>query len=403
MVNTRSHHAALTRREHHNKHKSKWHQLVHHATTFANHAAAAYSYRQHMSGPRSKTSTKKEERIHGDDVHSGLTSTGYSIVVNPHWHKHCSSTAFQYIENYTGFLTSTSGQGQQVKTLAVVGHVNQAMLPPQNSTIHFNSPNIPTQPYYNLNPNAHITGSGLFSSSTKDYTAEKIFMSNVGIDLRVANFSTVGAEVDIYVLKTIADGNDFPDALWSQATSNQSLNQPYATQPAAGAGTGNVVGAMNNGIVGNNPQAYRDFKKCFKVLKVHHINLGAAAEEKIHFHVKMNLLIDFAKMVDMNPGYTNDPATWTQGNTTLGWVKGSLSIMVVCHGALAMNQDTPVGLPVFNTAELGFAVTKHHYFRTIEATAQNLDTIIYDSQIPAVTLAPKSVNILDAIAASISA
>lgn len=366
----------------------------------AAHVAHNVVRRKHKTKSRSTmTSTKKEEKMHGDDVHSGLTSTGYKIVLNKKQPKSVDKgRAFQYVENSQGKLQgSTPGPYQDVKTICSVGSTNQALTITNNVVFANAGPALALVPYRNLNPNVYYTGSDFYGTvaNAQAMQLEKIFLKSVGIDLRVVNLTNFAAEVDIYVYRAKQNSNVYPDVLWNKCAVSHGLGKGQATVAGVATGYGEDVGYPSNIYVGSNPYLFKEFNKFFQTVKVHHINLAAAAEEKIHFQVLANYMIDFAKILQLNPNMnTQVSATWTEANTTMKTLKGQLYIMMVARGGLVETQDALNSIANGPT-QIGYTYTKHHSFRTVAKTVQQIDPVVIDNNIPNSILPGKIINIVD--------
>jgi hypothetical protein len=354
-------------------------------------------------GSRTQTSTKKEERMHGDDVHSGITSTGYKVVVNPKVPKLMQKyIGFKVFESYPYAQASDVGGNQNVTTIAVLGSIQQQM----TSTASLNlgaAPDLALNGYIGLNPDGGMVGPTALSSLTQ-IPDQKFLYRQTDLTLRVANLTTLAAEVDIYVLKCVAQCAKLPDVLWSELCNIDA----YGTNGLAQPSTGNFVagasfGYINPSVVGSNPFEYREFKKFWKPLKIHHINLAAAAEEKVHFSIINNQTFDIAQNIELNPAMTRAPATWISGNVTVKYPKGCVAVMMVSRGALIKDTATDK-LISYGRTEIGYTVTKLSRFAPIKTSSRKTQPMYGNSNIPLTSLATQAqISILDSVGAPVKA
>lgn len=346
---------------------------------------------------RSVTSTKKEEKMHGDDVHSGITSTGYRVVVNPKMPKSVlNRVGWQYLENYTGQLSSNPG-AQGCSTIAQIGTVAQCMVSSGNTVNYGSASSLGFQSYMSINPNEASTGGPVIAAIAQP-ASDRFLLDRTTLTIRLANFSNMASEAELYVFKSKMNSAHPPDTLWTEL-SVDSVNNQYAaaTQPVSGSATGNALGRASTTFVGATPFQHPTFKKFFQLLKVHHVNLAAAAEEKVVFNIKNNQLIDTTKIIELNTSYTTSPASWTQAATDIFNLRGTVCVMLVVRGALA--RDTGIAnVCTLASTETGFSVSKHHYFKPVKSIQARFNPVVGMTQFPSTTDATtKTFNVVDAL------
>ena len=373
-----------------------YHHPYHHNTQY-NVGKITSHFKTRKPGSRTVTSTKKEEKMHGDDVHSGMTSTGYKVVANPKVPRSVDpGRAFQYIETFQGVLTSNLGPQQAATVNVCIGTTSQAIVGEGTSVQHFDNPTSSSVPYLQLNPNQYITGSTVYNN-LEGTSLEKIFLSGCGVHLRVANFTSLPTEFEVYVLKNKTNHNKTAVQMWEACAKNHGLNEPINAAPAVGASTGETVGYYTSNVTGGNPFMFKEFNKIFQLLKAHHVNLGPSAQENIHFNIKMNMMIDAAKIIQLNNNFSNNPASWSAANITQNHMRGGIQFLIVLRGGLTRSTDAGSSTS-YGAAEIGCTVVKHHYFKTVRKSSQQVDPLVIDVQVPSAN-AVRQVNIVDAAAA----
>lgn len=390
--------------------------LTHHYRT--PHKVHLHTPIRKKSGQRSKsrtpnsrtmTKTKTEEKIHGDDIHSGITQSGYKIVVNKFVPKSVDpGKAWQYLEAATKVVTNAPG-GQNAGTISFVGTIPQHLFVGNAGNTDVGAdPSQSSTAYIKLNPNAANSGSAAWNvNNTPPIT--KYFYQHCGLTMRVANLTSAAAEVELIVLRCNQSNNFFPEDWWTQCAKNHGLNQ-FTSTPGIGGGGNTISGTLGYSasfLLDATPFSFKEYKKLWTPIKIHNINLAGAATEKVHFSIKMNQTVDVGKFIGMNNNYTQSSSTWTGANTTVRFPRGSIAIMAVMRGSLGKDTTSPgpaQGCCVPVGTEIGFYVTKHNYFQTINKTVQQLDPEIALYNTTAPTAAnTKLINIVDVVSAVTSA
>jgi len=352
----------------------------------------------------SMTSTKKEETMHGDDIHSGITSTGYKVIVHPKvpalMQKYI---GYRVYEAYTYLQQRIVGGSQFASTIYFSGTIPQTMISTGGTLKLGQNPDLTEDSYVGLNPDGDNLSAPALTAPV--YVADqKLCLRTVDLTIRVSNFSTIAAEVDLFFFKCVQDCDFPPDQMWDRLTATGNFGAGSISQPAGGTATGGNFGFPTKSQIGYSPLENRDFKKFWKPLKIHHINLGSAAEEKIHFSVLQNQTLDLARFIGLNKAYTTDTATWTIANTTVKYPKGSTAVMMVSRGALVKDTtDVSQNLCTFGGVEIGYAVTKITRFSPVKNPSRKTQPIYGNSYVP-LTSGPeqKQVNIVDQVMAVVS-
>jgi len=356
-------------------------------------------HKKKKQGSRSMTWSKKEEKIHGDDVHSGITSTGYKVIVNKKVPKLMQKyVGFKVYEAYTYLQQRIVGGFQTASTICFLGTIPQTMISTASLNLGQN-PDLTEDAYVGLNPDAGMVGAPALNS-VPYIPDQKLCLRTVDLTLRVSNFSSIGAEVELIFFKCVNDTDFPPDQMWDRLVDTGGFGTTNMTQPSSGNWTGGNFGHPTKNAVGTSPLENRDFKKFWRPLKIHHINLAASAEEKIHYSVVQNQNLDLARFIGLNKSYTTDIATWTIANTTVKYPKGSTALMMVSRGALVkdVTEGGQPNLCTFGGVEIGYAITKITRFSPVKNPSKKTQPLFGQSYIPGTQGNKQSyINIVDQV------
>lgn len=346
---------------HHNPYQLAYH-AAHHLGHYAGRQARRYledkfhQWRKRtFSQKKPVGKNKKEEKLHGDDVHSGITSTGYRIKVNemPKRLKLVKGQNIRYHETKNNVAVNSAGL-QNVENIIEVGTVKSLILADSSAELTSDTTKVS---FLSLNPYATNTGSSYFGSSVKP-SNDAIFLKNCDVSLEIVNSSTVAAEADLYVLKYKQYNANGPQTVWTDSLKSDALGQPAQVYPPATTCAG-VPGYELITDPGLRPSGTKGFNNAFKVLKVHHLNLGPAAYEKVNFNLEMNLLMSVEKVAAVNPAISGESTNWTTGNIVCNFMKGGIAIMLVHKGAVVIsNAVTESGADgaTYGVAKLGVVI-----------------------------------------------
>lgn len=319
-----------------------------------------------------------------DDLHSGMSMRHYNIVIQKPPKGLMKGGSQQWFEQY-GYRSTSSGGLQSGYELCHVGTASQIAVSSGTAISYAANPTQSSWRYLAFNPYEATSGSTIFTATTVPLT-DKICLANIEIQIDITNFENLAANVDIYLLRCKQNAVQGPIGSWTQSAQNvQSNSLSSAGTTAAGVATGGVVGYANNVVVGVKPTMFKDWMQLWKIVKVHHINLAAAAHEQVTFNVRYNQVFDMSKVIQAQTAYTATPATWTQANINLPFLKGGLSVLVVQRGCVVDDVTAGATLPTFGTSDIGYVVTKKHVFKPMYGNANRLSGATAYPQISAPT------------------
>nr|WAE43203.1 MAG: capsid protein [Cressdnaviricota sp.] len=373
-------------------------------------ARVGYNKHQGIHGHASferKTHLKPQGgfRIKADDLHSGVSTASYKILVGkPKKRVDYKSGVFHYEEITAGRFAQPAGL-QSCNVSDTVGSTAEWAVAGGTAGNHFGTGNIAVS-LFSLNSGGWNGGSALWGSSTR-IAGDKLYLSSCSLKMSVANFSSVNASVWIYICESVRNHNNPPNALWTSDSNVENVGGTLAniTEPTAGNQTGGNVGYSNIVIPYSNPQTLKEWKKFWRVKKVHRADLAGGAQEDVDFHLKMNMMGDMAKIINSNVNYTTAPSSWTAANITTQYQTGSITVMVIAKGGVV--RDTTGGADTVTTAStsIGVVSAKTYTLYPVQDNSARLNASAMYAQIPfsAAVGVQQHVDVNDASAGNVTA
>lgn len=210
--------------------------------------------------------------------------------------------------------------------------------------------------WISLNPYQTNTGSGIYGSLLQPMN-DRIFLKHLTLDLEYRNLGLDGATVWIYVVQfkhDVLTAVDNPINIINNINAQDSIGNSAAA-PATG-----VLGFEGSGYPFFAPTDNKDFKKMFKVLKVHKADVQSGSQERLTFNVKYNKLFSVVEFTAKNPYLvTVSGTTETLGaanvnsNLSVNHVKGTVAVFAFARGAIL--RDSALGAKVTTGAcEIAF-------------------------------------------------
>lgn len=373
----KSHHAKLPL-YHNNKHTGRYH----HVKIGARHKSTSGSFSY-------KTGPSHVETLKGDDVHSGITDASYTVEICEA-KKNVDYTAGKnlYVEVNSGRMITACGS-QNVQTVTTVGSTSEWFVNSTPAINHFGTANIAVS-LYNSNYAQYIVGGAQYPDQGKKVATDKFHLSSCNIKISMVNFDSVPVSSWLYVLECKTSTNFSPSDLWTRDLSLANVTGAYppAANPGPGFGTIAVPGIDAPGVVNETPGACPNFSKIWKIKKVHRMNLAAAAQEDVDFHIKMHQTGDVSKFVAQNPAFTVDPNTWVAANIAVQYIRGSVVVMHVGRAGVVRDVSIPEGgsepadAVTYGPVNVGIVVTKTYHMYPMKASANRFDSKVVFPQIP---------------------
>ena len=380
--------------------------LAHQAVNFfkpRNHLKLKFKHKETHSHTGTQTVDKKET-LHGDDVHSGVTdwSTVVKVRLPPKRPKiEWNSGKNLYVEEYGGFVTGQAGLNT-IGDIVTIGSVDQWLYGVGPSATIFGG-NKGFTPLIGFQANQTNTG-GAFYGSVPQPASDKLFLSACNVKVGLCNMTSTSCTAWVYVFESLQNQENSPRDQWNRLTAADTLGRTFSAQPGAGLEAGGTIGYVNIGSLGITPNMTPDFKRAYKTLKVHRVNLAAGAQEDMDFMVKINQLGDVAKYIAQNPLLTPSPATWVVGNIQNSYQRGCVSMLIVAKGQI-VDDNTVANVVSTAAVRLGVTVLKEHIFKNVVASQDKFNLAAQSVQIGsgAALANQKTINIVDANAPQVQA
>lgn len=327
----------------------------------------------------SYTKTKTEEEgLHGNLVPSSISSQNTVIPIHePYKMTDWSAGKLTWTTNTSGTLGANAGQ-QSCVNLCYYGTTSQWMLSTGTSTTLFGQP-ISAMRYFDINPSDATTGSATLAGTTKPAT-DKLVLTRVQHKMKICNFSSAPMTTWIYCLESVSDHNLSPVDAFGSATA---VDDGSGSIGAAGfipssVSTGGSIGYPNIQFPGNNPANLSTFKKLWRVKHVHRVDLTGGAEEDYSMTLKMNLIGDANRLIELqNNAWTQAAASWTAGSIVTQYPRGCVAVMSIQLGGVVKNLET--GNPTTSSTDIGFLINGVHHFKPMKNQISKLNAnLAYD-------------------------
>lgn len=356
-----------------------------------------------------KTKTT-EEKLKGDDVHSGVTDWTCKILAHCHQPVGVDfkSGCHQLSETSSARWVGSAGQ-TYVGLLSVMASASQQLVNSGSSSNLIANPALGTIAYLDLNPNRSNTGSVQFVSQLK-HSTEKIWVASHNVKVSLFNPSSIAQSVWIYVVKSKEMSPNDVTTNYQKILEGEGrfFNANSVAGIAAGQSTGGSVGYFGSTNLDQfSPSCNKEFKRMYEILKCHRVNLAASAQEDLDFRIKHDYMVDALKLISQSNNLSNDPNSWTQANClNILYPKHCIQVFAVVRGG-AIIDETAAGakVPTFASPNVGWIISKKTKVYPVRDNGQRYNTREGVFQLP-VNVAgadQKAINVVDALAAVVSA
>lgn len=315
---------------------------------------------------------------------------------------------------FTGSATST-GQNN-VAVLTTVGTYCQAYGGAFAANTHdydYNNTEESSVRWLDLIPTTLLQNPTYYTAQNES-SLEKIVLKHVTINMKIWNDSTTPCSVDLYVLQAkrnitrVLSGGVFPnygaDRVWQDALTAESQ---HAVQVGhfTGVPAGTLVGGEAPFMPFASPAESREFRKTYKILKVHHLDFAGSANENVSFKVTMNKVFDYMKDMSLltNVGFGSPAQTADADNTfKMGLAVGGITIMAVALGSPVRDSSASGGgnnVVTLSVPNLAYVINKKHKFELMKNTVKKFTTTQGYSQliVDAPVASQAVINILDSV------
>lgn len=315
------------------------------------------------SGEQPKKRVKKSVgRFQSTQAHSGISHETIRIRSKARGKAKRNKKTFgkwEYHIARTGFITSPAGeQGAQELNFfctpnQMCSGVTVALPDTVNSDIGL----------LDLNPYQKSTGSRILAASNTP-SEDRFYLKGFNCDVEITNFSTVGAIVDIYLLKAKKTDSLTPITTWNNGYANEAFGQISTAQPAAGAPLAGTVGGFGNVVdPGAKPMDSPQFKKLWTVVTVKSLTMVGGATEKLDFDVYSDKIMKR----DLQTTYISNGNVYVAGQV--------YCIMSVARGALVTDITDPANpFVTYGSTKLGYILNTHYHACAVKDQAARLNT-----------------------------
>lgn len=365
-------------------------------SSFSGHLAAYLGSKTHstLGSGRSytRTMTKKEDPDDSGEVHSGISGANIRLSLGHPYSKKVLGSATVRLHEITQFFATSSLGKQRVEDLMFANTVSQALVGNLEGAAGTLNQLDGSVGLIDMNPNQSTTGSAYFVPAVVP-TTDKIYLSNVAITVDVSNLSSGSAVLDLYFLTPNQHTNLKPTEAWSAELIGMRNGKNVYSEPAA-----NSISTAPGYEVPQFPGAkpLQDFRKHWKILKVHNVLMGPATTEQINVNVNTNYMIDRAK-ITMLQNFADPNSAVTTGNITNNFLRyGTIAVMAVWRGQPVV-ADGSADYASYAPIQLAFVMTKKYTLKMVAGNASRLEATIGNAQLPVIGTA-KVVNAADASA-----
>lgn len=235
---------------------------------------------------RSVSKTKPKTESAGlDDLHSGVREQYQKILINK-MPKGVNKRQedIRHIWDQEQMVIANAGTQGPINLFAL-GTVSQWSTNSGASYGAFQA----YQNWFDFNPYAKITGSGLISAGLVNQ--DRLLAANVTVDQWFTNLSSTPVCIDLFWCRSKTDNAKDPVTNWSDGLVQQGLSQPILTRITAGtAGSASgTIGYADASLPYTYPRTPL-FKKFWKVVRHNRIQLAGAADHHLKSVVELNHL-----------------------------------------------------------------------------------------------------------------
>nr|WAE42566.1 MAG: capsid protein [Cressdnaviricota sp.] len=339
------------------------------------------------SRPRSKqgyAAPMKELVTNLNDLHSGVTQNAIKCIVNSRPVKGAKGGNICYSQSYKQNLQTVSGV--QNSFSFGIGSIRQWLAP--TPSYDYGTYGTFTG-FFDLNPNQELSGSALYAAATVPLD-DRFAMIRTEVQMCIGNMSNMSSMVDIYVLRCKRDTPNTPETDWQVGYTADALGlNPVAITVVTGSGTTNSGGSGSDTYIGSKPTDVKNFNQFWKVLKVHHLNLAAGANERVKFDIVHNYLAQKDNLSTLRG---------TGGTNSIQYPKGATALLIVQSGQVG--SVTGNGYPTIGPSDVNYICFDKHHFKPVYGNAARLSNkyMVQNVAYDATNSDFKFINVVDASA-----
>lgn len=328
----------------------------------ANRVANAYKAYKSFT----KTKTKEKNSSSGEGLtSSSLTHSSCYVTRGVKVPKSVKGKVC-FVSFCTGInIDSTAGDGNG-NVIAAEGSVSQAMVNGGAGQNYATFPYVAPSCYNALMTDTILTGSSLFPQINRPNN-QKMFNMTLGLEVHMANFSTVDAVVQLYVFESRNDSTRTVEEFINLQLIRLGGGLIGSGQPGAGSSTGGAIGFYNDSNIVGDPSKIPGMSKEYKLLKKLRFDLSSGSTHEQEFMIKMNLLHDQSLYISKNSALNNDPVSWTNANIVeMKYPKGMIHVYAFQRGCVINDVTGGANTPTYATSKIGYLIKKNLTFHSVE-------------------------------------
>jgi len=351
-------------------------RFSHHGLGLAHHAGVVgrnlYSAFKRVAGSKHHKKSKHviEDKVGNlDDLHSGMSHTVKRIVVNPTRHPTVNVPIY-FKEIYAGLLSSEAGK-QNDAIICSLGNLYQFLS--KDRVGGFSAfPFASTCNFLDLNQSRSFTGSALLSATNTSFADDKIVLKSCNTNLTFTNFQSTKAIVHLYFYESKSNQIGDVSEVWTSASGTEGVNRSEETFTGAIGPFSSYLGFETKNHPGNFPHQHPAFRKSYKLLGSHRMDLAGAASEELDVEFIINKKFMLSSIITTNPAITKDLATWTDANIALSrkHLSGSVQILMVTQGlpSAIYVGDVASGNVTYGASKIGYVVRRNFSIANVPQT-----------------------------------
>lgn len=294
----------------------------------------------------------------GTNAHSGLASSVIKINHVPAKHTKGTMGKWEYHLVQSGYISAPAGKQQGLDVYFFNTPTQLCGTTTTTPTTLINDIGL-----IDMNPYLTNTGSRILGSSVTPAN-DRFYLKGFKAEIEISNFCSVGAYVDVYLVrakKTIAQS---PFNTWNQGYINEAFGQAVSVVPSAGSTTTGLVAGYESSVnPGAKPTDSVLFKSCYHVESVRHLELTGGSSERLSFDV----FLDKVVKKDVQATYIANATPYVAGQT--------YGILAVSRGTLVNDITflaTTGEICTYGQIKLGYVINTHYYASAVKNAAGRL-------------------------------
>lgn len=331
----------------------------------------AMNYATKYANSYTQTKQRKKSQNNMSNAHTSVASARFSLTLNAKTYKGTKGQ-IKYNDSRAVLIDNSAGI-QLARTLNVIGARNAWLFPAAN-------PGLPSEfelggiPLGYLGPNTNNSGGTYITASDPDsVTQQCLILKHVSLTYDFTNSTNTPNFITLYFVTPKFDTDRGPIDTWDDGYLEEDfgIGAGAINFPAAGL-TGSTTSRSFNIQVGQTPMMTALFRKEWRILKKHKMELGAGSTEKLNVGITMNVKGD---------------TQWLQKQTETYMANKTVVVFAVQHGAVVLDKTqvlTPI--PTYSSSETGVCSQIRYSLCTQAQQKGRLNLQVGANHIPANTV-----------------